>query len=206
MAIVYSIGHSSHTFDRLVALLQQHRLTAVADVRSQPYSRLHPQFNREELSAALQGVGIAYVFLGKELGGRASDPSCYVNGQVQYERVAETPAFEAGVERLQRGGDSCRIAMLCAEKDPLTCHRTLLVSRQLSKRGIAVRHILGTGDLESQDEADARLLRETRLDGGDMFRSRGELIEEAYRLRASAVAFRNEEPAAAGARARDRRR
>lgn len=200
MSAIYTVGHSSHPLERLLALLQQHGVTAVADVRSQPYSRLHPQFNREELSAALQGVGIAYVFLGKELGGRASDPSCYVDGQVQYDRVAKTPGFEAGMERLRRGGDSYRLALLCAEKDPLTCHRTLLVARHLSKRGIVVQHILDTGDLESQDEADARLLREMQLEARDMFRSRDELIEDAYRLRARDVAFRKEDPAVAPAR------
>lgn len=142
---IYTIGHSSHTIERLAALLQQHGVTAVADVRSQPYSRLHPQFNREELCTALKAVGISYVFLGKELGGRASDPSCYVDGQVQYDRVAKSPAFEAGMERLQRGGDTYRVALLCAEKDPLTCHRTLLVARELWKRGVAVQHILEPG-------------------------------------------------------------
>lgn len=200
MSGIYTVGHSSHPLERLFALLQQHGVTAVADVRSQPYSRLHPQFNREELSTALQGAAIAYVFLGKELGGRASDPSCYVDGQVQYDRVAKTAAFEAGIERLQRSGDSYRVALLCAENDPLTCHRTLLVARQLSKRGIAVQHILDTGDLESQGEADARLLREMRLEADDMFRTRDELIEDAYRLRARDVAFRKEEASVARAR------
>jgi len=197
---VYTIGHSTHTVERLIALVRQHGVTAVADVRSQPYSRLHPQFNREELCAALKAVGISYVFLGKELGGRASDPSCYADGQVRYDRVAKSPAFEAGIERLQRGGDSYRVALLCAEKDPLNCHRTLLVARQLSKRGVAVQHILNTGALESQDEAEAHLLREMGLEAGDIFRSRDDLIEDAYRLRASAVAFRKEEPTSAPAR------
>ena len=200
MIEIYTIGHSTHTVERLIALLRQHGVTAIADVRSQPYSRLHPQFNREELGAALQGAGIAYVFLGKELGGRVSDSSCYVHGQVEYDRVAKTAAFEAGIERLHRGGDSYRVALLCAEKDPLTCHRTLLVARQLSKRGVAVQHILDTGALESQDEAETRLLREMRLEVGDMFRSRDELIEGAYSLRASAVAFRKEKPTSAPAR------
>lgn len=196
---IFTIGHSSHTIERLAALLQQHGVTAVADVRSQPYSRLHPQFNREELCTALKAVGISYVFLGKELGGRASDPSCYVDGQVQYDRVAKSPAFEAGMERLQRGGDTYRVALLCAEKDPLTCHRTLLVARELWKRGVAVQHILETGEIEGQAEADARLLREMRLSAGDMFRSPDDLVEDAYRLRANAVAFRKEESARARA-------
>lgn len=198
MKVVYTIGHSSLTIERFIALLQQHGITAIADVRSQPYSRLHSQFNKEALSAALQAAGIAYVFLGKELGGRASAPSCYVNGQVQYDRVAKTPAFEAGMKRLERGGDSYQVALLCAEKDPLNCHRTLLVARELSKRGVDVQHILNGGELESQDDTHARLLRETKLDAGDMFRSRDDLVEDAYRMRSSEVAYRKEKPTDAG--------
>lgn len=200
MTEIYTIGHSSHTVEHLIALLRRHGVTAVADVRSQPYSRLHPHFNWAELSAALKTAAIAYVFLGKELGGRATDPSCYVDGQVQYDRVAKTPAFQAGIERLRRGGDSYRVALLCAERDPLMCHRTLLVARQLSTRNFAVQHILGSGQLESQDEADARLLREMKLDAGEMFRSRDELLDHAYRLRSGEVAFRKEEPAESRAR------
>lgn len=194
MTTVYTIGHSSHTIEQLTALLRLHGVTAVADVRSQPHSRLHPHFNRDELSATLKAATIAYVFLGKELGGRVSDPSCYLDGQVQYDRVARTPAFEAGIERLQRGAVSHRVALLCAERDPLLCHRTLLVARQLSKRGIAAQHILSSGQLESQEEADGRLLRETKLEAGDMFRSRDEILDEAYRLRSGEVAYRKEEP------------
>ena len=96
---VLTIGHSSHTIERFIELLCQHRVTAVADVRSSPYSQMHAHFNREALAAALKQEGIAYSFLGKELGGRPADKTCYENGRVQYRRVAATPIFRSGLDR-----------------------------------------------------------------------------------------------------------
>jgi uncharacterized protein (DUF488 family) len=154
---------------------------------------MHPQFNREELNQTLEAAGIAYVFLGKELGGRSSDPSCYVDGQVRYDRVSKIPTFGEGIERILRGGESYRIALMCAEKDPLMCHRTLLIARHLAKRGVLVQHILETGALERQDEADARLLQEMGLAVTDIFRSGQQMVDDAYRLRAQTVAFRKSE-------------
>src|SRR5208282_3924400 len=145
---IYTVGHSTNTFDQLVSLLRLHEITAVADVRSQPYSRLNPQFNKEPFKAALKECGLSYVFLGDELGARSPDPNCYINGKVQYELLGQTAAFKIGLERLQTGATKFRVAMMCAEKEPLICHRTILVSRHLHDRGFNVRHILGTGDLE----------------------------------------------------------
>lgn len=162
-------------------------MTAVADVRSRPCSRRFPWFNRNRLSSSLPSSGIAYVFLGDMLGGRPEDPSCYLDGQVQYSLVARTPSFQAGMARLLEGASSYRIALMCAEKDPLTCHRTLLVARQVFLRGVSVAHILASGELEGQAAADARLVEESKL--GGLFGSLEETIEEAYRRRSAEVAF-----------------
>jgi uncharacterized protein (DUF488 family) len=205
---LYTIGHSNHSQETLIALLRQHGVTAVSDVRSQPYSRLHPQFARERLRDDLRHAEIAYVFLGQELGGRSPDRDCYVDGKVQYERMAQTATFRAGIARLIEGADSYRIAILCAEKDPLACHRTLLVARELSRRGLPVEHILFDGALESQHQAEARLLRELDLPSDDIFRSRAEVLDEAYRRRGEVVGYRLSEdtgtarPAIAGRRDR----
>src|SRR5690242_12243720 len=101
--IVYTIGHSTHPLDRFIALLKRHEITAIADIRSKPYSRMNPQFNREELRVALRTEGITYVFLGKELGARTDDPSCYHEGKVQYDRLARTDLFQQGLERVREG-------------------------------------------------------------------------------------------------------
>src|SRR6266542_183121 len=100
---VFTIGHSTHSQGYFIALLHEHEITALCDVRSKPYSRMNPQFNREELKEALLAHGIAYRFLGKELGARSDDPHCYVDGKVQYDRLAETDLFNKGLQRVLRG-------------------------------------------------------------------------------------------------------
>ena len=113
---VYTIGHSNGTAEHLVKMLGQHEITAVADVRSQPYSRFNPQFNREALAVTLKNSGVDYVFLGQELGARSEDPACYRDGRAQYALIAQTPQFERGIERLMAGAEKFRVAILCAEK------------------------------------------------------------------------------------------
>ena len=131
---VLTIGHSNHAAADFLALLRQHAATAVADVRSAPYSRFNPQFNREALRHALTEAGIAYVYLGRELGGRSDNPACYEGGRIRYDRVAETRNFKDGLRRLESGIREHRVALMCAEKEPLHCHRTLLVSQALDAR------------------------------------------------------------------------
>jgi uncharacterized protein (DUF488 family) len=190
---IYTVGHSTNTFDQLVSLLRLHEITAVADVRSQPYSRLNPQFNKEPFKAALKECGLSYVFLGDELGARSPDPNCYINGKVQYELLGQTAAFKSGLERLQTGATKFRVAMMCAEKEPLICHRTILVSRHLHDRGFNVRHILGTGDLEDHESSITRLLTLLRLPDADMFRTRAEIIAQAYTMQAERIAYGSDE-------------
>lgn len=191
---VYTLGHSTHSSERLVELLTLHGITAVADVRSHPYSRFNPQFNRETLRAALKTAGISYVFLGRELGARSEDRSCYEGGKVQFDRLAATAIFQAGLTRIAEGAASHRIALLCAEKDPLACHRTILVCRHLARRGLRAQHILEHGQLESHDQCLARLLAELNLAEGDLFRSHDDLIVEAYDRRGRQIAYSEERP------------
>lgn len=187
--LVYTIGHSTHSMARFIELLQTHAITAVADVRSHPYSRFNPQYNRENLQAELKGANLAYVFLGRELGARPEDESCYVDGKVHYDRLARTARFREGLARVTQGMCSHRIALMCAEKDPLTCHRTILVCRHLAEQGIEARHILEDGRLESHAEAVARLLNELELPERDLFRSRDEIVADAYELRGREIAY-----------------
>ncbi|HNP15720.1 MAG TPA: DUF488 domain-containing protein [Terrimesophilobacter sp.] len=197
---VFTIGHSTQAIDAFVELLRKHGVTAVADVRSAPYSRFNPQFNKEALERSLDTVGIKYVFLGRELGARSDDRSCYENGRVQYARLARTQLFDQGIRRIVRGSEEHRIALLCAEKEPLECHRTLLVARALDERGIEVAHILGNGRLEAHRDAMERLLDVTGLPREDLFRSREELIALALARQEEKVAYVDERsaPEAAG--------
>lgn len=149
----YTIGHSSHPPEHVVGLLRQHGIQVVADTRSAPYSRYSPQFDREALRELLAAAGVKYLYLGDAVGGRPRDQSCYdAEGRVLYGRVAELPEFREAVERLQRGADEFRVALLCSEEDPAHCHRRLLISRVLMGEGAEIRHIRGDGTLESDAE------------------------------------------------------
>jgi uncharacterized protein (DUF488 family) len=186
---VFTIGHSTQTIERFLTLLNRHGITAAADVRSNPYSRMNPQFNRETLQKNLDRAGIAYVFLGRELGARSEDPACYENGQVQYDRLARTELFRQGLDRVQEGMKRYRVALMCAEKEPLHCHRTVLVARHLTARGIAVQHILADGALEAHADAIERLIRQLALPESDMFRSHEDIVEDAYRIHGQRIAY-----------------
>ena len=186
---VLTIGHSTHALDAFTALLRQHHVTAVADVRSAPYSRFNPQYNRKPLTEALKAQGMRYVYLGRELGGRSDDPACYEDGRVRYDRVAATESFRNGLDRVMDGAARHRIALMCAEKEPLDCHRTLLVARALDERGVDVAHIHADGVTESHKAAMDRLLDIYKLPReGDLSGTREGLIDTAVARQAQRVA------------------
>lgn len=191
---VFTIGHSNHTLERFMHLLESAGITAVADVRSSPFSRYNPQFNRDVLETALKGRGMAYVFLGGELGARSDDPSCYADGRVQYGRLALTDPFRDGLQRVRKGARKYRLTLMCAEKDPLECHRTILVARALDAQGVSVSHILADGSREEHAAAMTRLLSLVGLPQADLLRSRDQLVEAACALQEERIAFRESEP------------
>lgn len=186
---LFTIGHSTHALEKFLKLLRQHRIEAIADVRSNPYSRWSPHFNRERLEKTLRESGICYVFLGVELGARRDERECYVDGVARYERIARTAAFQSGLQRIQKGAGEFRLAMMCAEKDPLTCHRTILVCRLLREQ-FDIQHILADGSLESQDDAETRLMKEEKVATTDLFRPAADLLVSAYDQRAEKIAYR----------------
>ena len=185
---ILTIGHSNHSLEAFLARLSQHDVTAVADVRSAPYSRFCPHFNRDVLTAALKACGIRYSYLGRELGGRSDDPACYEGGQIQYELVARTSVFREGLARVVGGAATWRVALMCAEKEPLDCHRTLLVARALVAAGVDVVHILADGELETHARTMDRLLAELSPNY-DLFQPREELLARALALQARRIAF-----------------
>jgi uncharacterized protein (DUF488 family) len=188
--MIYTIGHSNHPLERFLGLLQPHGITAVADVRSTPYSRFNPQFRREKLQAALATVGIQYVFLGQELGARSQNPACYDSeGRVSYAKLARTELFRKGIARLRTGLADHRISLLCAEREPLECHRTILVARELVREGVEVTHILGDGSLESHEHALQRLTASLKLGAADLFSDSADLVEHAYDVQAARIAY-----------------
>lgn len=193
-----TIGHSNHQIEKFIDLLKDHNITAIADVRSAPYSRYHPQYNKKELKNELNQNNIQYSFLGKELGARTDNLDCYVDNKAVYEKIAQTPNFSAGLQRIRKGLTKYKIALMCAEKDPITCHRAILVCRNLRKE-INIEHILFDGQLESHQHLEDRLLELYQLKGkrqlslfdnkDNQLKSHQELIEEAYELQGKKIAY-----------------
>lgn len=190
--MLYTIGHSNLDIAEFLRLLRLHGVNALGDVRSHPYSRYAPQYSRDALKRSIASAGMTYVFLGKELGARSSNPACYRNGKVQYDRLAVEPLFSEGIQRVVQGMERYCIALMCAEKDPIDCHRALLVTRKLSSLGISVAHILADGTLEAQEAMESRLLRLCKLPEGDMFKGRAEFVSEAYAIQGDRVAYQDE--------------
>jgi uncharacterized protein (DUF488 family) len=186
---VLTIGHSTLPYERFLSLLRSARVTAVADVRSAPYSRQFPHFSRDELCDQLRSDGVSYVFLGKELGGRPSEEKFYCEGVADYEKMAQAPEFNKGLDRVIEGAKNHRIALMCSERDPLDCHRCLLVGRALARRGIRVGHILSDGSVVRHEQIEDRLLELAGRTDDDLFATRSDRLAAAYRERARKVAF-----------------
>ena len=193
---VYTIGHSNHVLGSFMELLRKHGIDEVIDIRSSPYSRYNPHFNYNALEMALEATGIEYAFLGGELGGRPVDRSCYdAHGRVLYDRLAETDSFQDGISYITRHADEHRAVIMCSEKDPLDCHRALLIAGTLADRGVDVEHILSDGELEAHTASIDRLIDNLKLPpNGDLFRSRDEVIADALTRQASKVAYAGGSP------------
>lgn len=186
---IFTVGHSTHSIEKFIQLLKQYKITAIADVRSAPYSRHFPHFNRELLQNSLKENGIQYVFLGKELGARSEDECCYVDEKVSYSILAKTKLFQSGIDRVIDGSQLFNIALMCAEKDPLDCHRTILVAKNLIDRGCQVIHVLASGSSEPHSKSMERLLTQLDLSGDDLFRSLELTQQAAYDIQGEKIAY-----------------
>lgn len=166
---VWTIGHSNHPLERFLDLLEQHQITLLVDVRSSPYSRHASQFNKEAIQRPLQARAVEYLFLGDLLGGipavrhEGAPPNGQEGGQfydrqgyVLYDRLAQSPAFQQGVQRLLGKVGASRVALMCGEEDPTDCHRRLLIGRVLGTRRVGVMHIRGDGSVQSEEEIAAQ--------------------------------------------------
>ena len=158
-ATILTIGHSNHPIEKLLSLLQASGAEVVVDTRSQPYSKYTVQFNREALQSAIAGGGMKYIYLGRELGGRPDGSGFYdAEGHVLYAKVAASPQFREGIERVLAGSERYRVALLCSEEDPSDCHRRLLVGRVLAEHGGAlILHIRADGRLQREEDLRAEL-------------------------------------------------
>jgi len=186
---LFSLGTSTLEIDRFVELLKGAGVKAVADVRTSPYSKQFPWFNQSDMSETLRENKIYYVFLGAELGGRPASPKLFRDGIADYSAMAKSTDFLTGIDRLLNGLKKHKIAMVCSERDPLHCHRCLLVGRHLKTRGIETQHIHSMGRQESQSEAEERLLLEENLVSDELLYPKEDRLAEAYLRRNLQVAF-----------------
>ncbi len=156
---IWTVGHSNRPVESLIDLLRTHRIDVLVDVRSSPRSSYVPHFDREPLTQSLREAGIGYLFMGDSLGGRPAQPEAYdPAGYVKYDVVAASPPFRSGIDRLRSGATDHRVALMCSEEDPTTCHRRLLIARVLEDQGLDVGHIRADGRSEREDDlASAQL-------------------------------------------------
>ena len=185
---VVTIGHSLHSKEKFLQLLAAQQIDIVLDVRSSPFSRRAPHFARPEMKRWLATAGIGYSYGGRALGCRPQDPSLYEGGRADYERMARTSVFVTGLRRIVTAAESKRIALLCAEGDPIECHRFLLIGRALAN-AIDVFHVLPNGALEKHRQTEERLLAAVGLSQSEFFAEKSDALETAYRAQSSRVAF-----------------
>lgn len=198
MKTLFTVGHSNGSTEELLLLLQLAGVDCVVDVRSMPASAYTPQFNKENLSRFLKAHGIGYLHFGEEFGARRSDS--VVNGQVNFEKAVQTPAFKRGVERIEAGlGKGYHISLMCSEADPLACHRFSMVSRYFYDNGYDVRHILHSQEIKTHSELEeemiACLLRKRQSKLREVDQMFGEYTAEqqrvdAYRLKNQEVGYK----------------
>lgn len=182
-----TVGHSNLSAEAFMALVQGVGVTAIADVRSVPFSRRFPWFSGPKLAARLQGAELAYLPFGDVLGGRPKDPALYCEGVADYEKMAASAPFRAGLDRLGEAMGRFRLCLMCAEREPLDCHRRLLVARALAERGTRLGHVLVDGNIEPHAVTEERLMG--RAAGpDDLFGGRAARLAQAYRARARKVA------------------
>ncbi|MFN9176311.1 MAG: DUF488 family protein [Synechocystis sp.] len=202
MQPLFTIGHSNHSQEKFIQLLNLYNITALADVRSAPYSRYLPHFNKKPLQNYLPSAEIHYVFLGAELGARPDNPDCYVDGKATYERIAATEVFQGGLQRLLKGIKQHRLALMCAEKDPLTCHRAILICQHLTNLNLEIAHIHSDGELEYHENLEERMLclhglgdpKETQQlslfpDQGPALPPKSERLAQAYYQQGGRIAY-----------------
>lgn len=186
--LIFTIGYWQVSPTNFVRLLDTHGVNAVCDVRSNPSSRSNPDFSQTRLKTWLRLHGINYVPLCDELGARPTDKSVYIDGCVSYEVLATRDYFERGLERVMSGAQRFNIALMCAERDPITCHRTILVARELAERGFEIEHIWDDGRIETHKEALHRLVQS--LGVGDRIAEHPKLVENAaYSAQAKKLAY-----------------
>ncbi len=151
---IYTIGHSNHLPETFVRLLTQAEIEVLVDIRSNPGSQWASYANPRDLERILGAAGIQYIYLGNMLGGHPNDPECYKpqTGKADYKAMQNKESFKQGINKLLEVMKTYRICVMCAEENPSSCHRNLLVSESLRREDVRILHIRGTGQIQTDEE------------------------------------------------------
>ena len=191
---LYTIGHSNHKIEDFIRLLKTHEISCIVDVRSAPYSRYCPQFNQDMLALDLRATDIEYIYLGDSLGARPPNTECSNGNRVDFECLAKTEEFKAGIDRLIEAASHNRLALMCAEKEPLQCHRTILICKHLRTHTLSIKHILADGGIENHADAERRLVRMLKIEPNlfEPEKTQADLIQQAYDSQAAIISHDTE--------------
>lgn len=181
---IYTVGHSNYDTHEFIELINAYGIQIIVDVRSMPYSKYCPQFNKDVLEKSLPANGITYLFLGKELGARPTDSNCYLHGKIDFDRLKENSKFREAICRIEEGARKKHVlSLMCSEKEPINCHRTILISRVLKNEGVEVKHILNASESCDQTEIEEKLQKKFHLEPllFDTKNAAEDRINEAYK-------------------------
>lgn len=203
MKEIYTIGHSNHSIEHFMNLLKLHKINCVVDVRSVPFSNYTTQFNADHLKEVLKDNGLYYIFMGKELGARWEDKNLYTEeGYLDFEKVRKTDVFNNAIKRIEIGvAKGYNIALMCSEKDPIDCHRAILIAPKFYYNGYDIKNILENGDIQTQEYIEKRLIdmyfpNRDQLTIFELLnepKDERQLIAEAYKLRNKDIGYYIEE-------------
>lgn len=193
---IFTVGHSTHDIETFIKLIEDHKINCIVDVRSTPYSQYAPQFNEREIKLALSKRGIIYIYMGKELGARRDDNTLYIKGKLSFEKTKESDLFKKGITRLNNGLEKgYTIALMCAEKKPIDCHRCIMIGKYLADEGYEVGHILEDSSIVMQQEIDTDLIENyfPARDQLSLFvsenRTYEDYVADAYGLKEDEIAY-----------------
>lgn len=200
--MIYTIGHSNYEMNVFLDIAASYGIDILVDVRSSPYSKYCSQFNKEVIKNALNNAGVEYLFLGKELGARPADLSCYYEGRVQFNLLKKTDLFKKGIDKLKEEVNKGHIlAIMCSEKNPAECHRAILISRVLTEEGLEVKHILDKTEIIDQPQIEKQLQKKFKLEPSlfDSQNANWERTTEAYEKQEELIAYTESAEAEIGA-------
>lgn len=199
MKDIYTIGYSGFMLDEFIKVLKKYKINALIDVRSSPYSKIYQDYNKLNLQKQLSSNGIIYRNYNNEFGARQEDIRYFTDGYLDFNKYRKSKSFLEGIRKVEEGIKlNYNFALMCAEKDPSTCHRNIMVAKEFYSLGYNVKNILSNGYYESQESIEQRLVDHyfPNRDQLSLFSnalSWNDMVEKSYEYRNSEIGYRIDE-------------